>query len=113
MGRDEPCSGCSPCAWKWDVRLSIAFWGAGMGLRWLWLVIGGGLGGIRGMQPRVEKRLCWFFESKNFGVCNAFLHTKLGSTRNFGTRKLFFDSGAECLYCVEYHTLLFFFGLFI
>lgn len=32
---------------------------------------------FRGMQPRVEKRSCKSFESKNFGACNAFLHTKL------------------------------------
>ena len=29
------------------------------------------------VEPGVEKQFCRFFESKNFGVCNAFLHTKL------------------------------------
>ena len=28
-------------------------------------------------SPGVEKRLCRFFESKNFGVCNAILGAKL------------------------------------
>jgi len=32
---------------------------------------------LEAFSPGVEKRLCRFFESKNFGVCNAFLHTKL------------------------------------
>ena len=31
---------------------------------------------LEAFSPGVEKRLCRFFESKNFGVCNAFLHTK-------------------------------------
>jgi len=32
---------------------------------------------IEVFSPGVEKRLCWFFESKNFGVCNAILRAKL------------------------------------
>ena len=32
---------------------------------------------IKALSPRSENRLCGFFESKNFCVCNAFLHTKL------------------------------------
>ena len=43
---------------------------------------GEGFGGknfleIKAFSPGGENRLCGFFESKNFGVCNAFFHTKL------------------------------------
>ena len=32
---------------------------------------------LESFSPGVEKRLCMFFELKNFGVCNAILRTKL------------------------------------
>ena len=47
--------------------------------------------------PGVEKKLCRFFESKTFGVCNAFLHTKLEDQLETWHSKTLFDRGAECL----------------
>ena len=52
---------------------------------------------VEAFSPGVEKKLCRFFESKTFGVCNAFLHTKLEDQLETWHSKTLFDRGAECL----------------
>ena len=45
---------------------------------------------LEAFSPGVEKQLCRFFESKNFGVCNAFLHIKLADQLETWHSKTFF-----------------------
>ena len=48
---------------------------------------------LEAFSPGVEKRLCRFFASKNFGVCNAFLHTKLADQlETWHSKPIFFST---------------------
>jgi len=53
----------------------------------------------RDSAPRLKKRLCRVFESKKFGGCNAFSHTKLTDqlTRTLALEKRSFNPEAKCL----------------